>query len=38
VPHGITLVGKLFEEGTIAEVGMTLERAFNVAGERPPGF
>ena len=38
VPHGITLVGKLFEEGTIAEVGMTLERAFNVAGDRPPGF
>jgi Asp-tRNA(Asn)/Glu-tRNA(Gln) amidotransferase A subunit family amidase len=38
VPHGITLIGRLFEEGTIAEAGMALERAFNVAGERPPGF
>jgi len=38
VPHGITLVGKLFEEGTVAEVGMTLERAFDVAAVRPAGF
>jgi Asp-tRNA(Asn)/Glu-tRNA(Gln) amidotransferase A subunit family amidase len=38
VPHGITLVGKLFDEGTVAEVGMTLERAFNVGAERPAGF
>jgi Asp-tRNA(Asn)/Glu-tRNA(Gln) amidotransferase A subunit family amidase len=38
VPHGITLVGRLFEEGTIAEVGLKLESAFNVADERPPGF
>jgi Asp-tRNA(Asn)/Glu-tRNA(Gln) amidotransferase A subunit family amidase len=38
VPHGITLIGRLFEEGTIARAGMALEHAFNVAGERPPGF
>ncbi len=38
VPHGVTLIGRLFEEGTIARVGMALERAFPVAGERPPGF
>ncbi len=38
VPHPVTLVGRLFEEGTIARVGMTLERSLDVAGERPPGF
>jgi Asp-tRNA(Asn)/Glu-tRNA(Gln) amidotransferase A subunit family amidase len=38
VPHGVTLIGRLFDEGTIARVGLALERAFNVAGERPPGF
>ena len=38
VPHGITLLGRLFEEGTIARAGLALERAFGVSGERPPGF
>jgi len=38
VPHGITLLGRLFEEGLIGQVGMALERAFAVAGERPAGF
>jgi Asp-tRNA(Asn)/Glu-tRNA(Gln) amidotransferase A subunit family amidase len=38
VPHGITLVGRLFDEGTIARVGLALERKLKVAGERPPGF
>jgi Asp-tRNA(Asn)/Glu-tRNA(Gln) amidotransferase A subunit family amidase len=38
VPHGVTLVGKLFDEGRLASAGLALERAFNVAGERPPGF
>jgi Asp-tRNA(Asn)/Glu-tRNA(Gln) amidotransferase A subunit family amidase len=38
VPHGVTLVGRLFDEGTIARVGMALERALNVCGETPPGF
>src|SRR5712672_1309496 len=38
VPHGITLIGRLFEEGTLGRVGIALERAFAVAGERPPTF
>jgi Asp-tRNA(Asn)/Glu-tRNA(Gln) amidotransferase A subunit family amidase len=38
VPHGITLLGRLFDEGTIGRVGVALERAFGVTGERPPGF
>jgi Asp-tRNA(Asn)/Glu-tRNA(Gln) amidotransferase A subunit family amidase len=38
VPHGVTLIGRLFDEGTLANVGMALERTFNAAGERPPGF
>jgi len=38
VPHGVTLIGRLFDEGTIARAGIALERHFNVAGENPPGF
>jgi Asp-tRNA(Asn)/Glu-tRNA(Gln) amidotransferase A subunit family amidase len=38
VPHGVTFIGRLFEEGTIASVGLALEHALNVMGERPPGF
>lgn len=38
VPHGVTLVGRLFDEGTIGRAGMALERAFGVARERPTGF
>src|SRR5271170_1986793 len=38
VPHGVTLIGRLFEEGTVGQAGLALERAFNVVGERPPGF
>ena len=38
VPHGVTLIGRLFEEGTIARAGIAMERAFNVASEHPPGF
>ena len=38
VPHGITLLGRLFEEGTVARAGLALEKAFNVVGENPPGF
>jgi Asp-tRNA(Asn)/Glu-tRNA(Gln) amidotransferase A subunit family amidase len=38
VPHGVTLIGRLFDEGTIGAVGIVLERAFGVAAERPPGF
>src|SRR5271168_4384585 len=38
VPHGVTLIGRLFDEGTIASAGLALERSLNVAAERPPGF
>ena len=38
VPHGVTLIGRLFDEGTLATAGLALERAFNVSTERPPGF
>jgi Asp-tRNA(Asn)/Glu-tRNA(Gln) amidotransferase A subunit family amidase len=38
VPHGITLIGRLFDEGTLGRAGLALERIFGVAGERPPGF
>jgi Asp-tRNA(Asn)/Glu-tRNA(Gln) amidotransferase A subunit family amidase len=38
VPHGVTLIGRLFDEGTVARAGLAFERAFNVAAERPPGF
>jgi Asp-tRNA(Asn)/Glu-tRNA(Gln) amidotransferase A subunit family amidase len=38
VPHGVTLIGQLFGEGTIAQAGMALEKAFGVSAERPAGF
>jgi Asp-tRNA(Asn)/Glu-tRNA(Gln) amidotransferase A subunit family amidase len=38
VPYGVTLLGRLFEEGRIARVGRALEQRVHVAGERPPGF
>ncbi len=38
VPHGISLVGRLFDEGTIATAAIALEKASGVAAERPPGF
>ena len=38
VPHGITLIGRLFDEGTIARAGLALEQAFNVSAETPPSF
>ena len=38
VPHGVTLIGRLFDEGTIARVGLALEMISGVAAERPPGF
>jgi len=38
VPHGVTLIGRLFDEGTLAQAGMALESAFGVSGEHPPGF
>ena len=38
VPHGVTLIGRLFEEGTLCSAGIALERAFSVVSERPSGF
>jgi Asp-tRNA(Asn)/Glu-tRNA(Gln) amidotransferase A subunit family amidase len=38
VPHGVTLIGRLFDEGTLAQAGMALERALGVVDQRPPGF
>jgi len=38
VPHGITLIGKLFQEGTLAQAGLALEQSFGVVQERPKGF
>jgi Asp-tRNA(Asn)/Glu-tRNA(Gln) amidotransferase A subunit family amidase len=38
VPHGVTLIGRLFDEGTVGSAGLALERAFGVVSERPPGF
>jgi len=38
VPHGVTLIGRLFDEGTLASAGLALEKAANVVNEHPPGF
>jgi Asp-tRNA(Asn)/Glu-tRNA(Gln) amidotransferase A subunit family amidase len=38
VPHGVTLIGRLFDEGTLVRVGLALEESLNVVGESPPGF
>ena len=36
VPQGVTLCGRLFDEGTLCTIGMALEAEFDVGGERPP--
>jgi Asp-tRNA(Asn)/Glu-tRNA(Gln) amidotransferase A subunit family amidase len=38
VPHGVTLIGRLFDEGTIGRVGIAMEQALGVGRERPTGF
>jgi len=38
VPHGITILGRLFDDGLLGQVGLALEREFGVARERPAGF
>jgi Asp-tRNA(Asn)/Glu-tRNA(Gln) amidotransferase A subunit family amidase len=38
VPHGVTLIGRLFDEGTLGRIGLALEQVFGVASSRPPGF
>ena len=38
VPHGVTLIGRLFDEGTLGSAGIALERALGVVEEHPQGF
>jgi Asp-tRNA(Asn)/Glu-tRNA(Gln) amidotransferase A subunit family amidase len=38
VPHGVTLIGRLFDEATLCQAGLALEREFAVSNARPPGF
>ena len=38
VPHGVTLIGRLFDEGMLGQAGIALENAFAVVNERPAGF
>ena len=38
VPHGITLIGRLFEEGKLAGAGLALENIFGVAWRAAAGF
>jgi Asp-tRNA(Asn)/Glu-tRNA(Gln) amidotransferase A subunit family amidase len=38
VPHGITILGRLFDDGLLGQVGVKLERAFGVVDERPKEF
>jgi len=38
VPHGVTLIGRLFDEGTLGAAAFALETTFAVAAERPLGF
>ena len=38
VPHGITILGRLFDDGLLGQVGLALERAFGVVEEKPAGF
>lgn len=38
VPHGVTLIGRLFDEGTLVRAGMAMEKSFGVVGERPKGY
>ena len=37
-PHGISLWGRLDDEGTLGRLAVALERALAVADHRPPGF
>ena len=38
VPHGVTLIGRMFDEGTLGRVGLAMEKSFGVTGETPAGF
>jgi Asp-tRNA(Asn)/Glu-tRNA(Gln) amidotransferase A subunit family amidase len=34
-PHGLTLIGRLFDEGTLLRLGRELERRFDVVDRHP---
>ena len=36
MPQGVTLWGRLFDEGTLLAIGMALEAEFDLGGGRPP--
>jgi Asp-tRNA(Asn)/Glu-tRNA(Gln) amidotransferase A subunit family amidase len=38
VPHGVTLIGRLFDEGKVGAAAIAMERALGIMGQRPPGF
>jgi Asp-tRNA(Asn)/Glu-tRNA(Gln) amidotransferase A subunit family amidase len=38
VPHGITILGRLFDDGLLGAVGVALEKEFKVVDERSAGF
>jgi Asp-tRNA(Asn)/Glu-tRNA(Gln) amidotransferase A subunit family amidase len=38
VPHGVTLIGRLFGEGALGTAGLELEKNLDVMRERPAGF
>jgi Asp-tRNA(Asn)/Glu-tRNA(Gln) amidotransferase A subunit family amidase len=38
VPYGVTLIGRLFDEGTLGSAGLALEKVFGVTEQRPAGF
>src|SRR5258708_4536500 len=38
VPHGVTLIDRLFAEGTLGRAGVALDGAFNVVPAPPPVF
>jgi Asp-tRNA(Asn)/Glu-tRNA(Gln) amidotransferase A subunit family amidase len=38
VPYGVTILGRLFEDGTVGRAGLAMERAFNVSSQRPSDF
>jgi Asp-tRNA(Asn)/Glu-tRNA(Gln) amidotransferase A subunit family amidase len=38
MPHGVSLIGHLWDEGTLCSVGMALEAAAKMTDAHPPGF
>jgi len=35
VPHGVTLIGRLYQEGILGQAGVLMEKEFGVSAERP---